>query len=198
MEENAADAQDRRFILVQLPEPIDQPPLNDLADLAQERLRRAAAKIKSESPAFEGDLGFRVFKLASSNIRGWQPDRTGIEESLFDSVEHLDLNRTEEDILYELLLKLGLDLCVPMEERTIAGKAVTSIGAGVLVTCLAEQISRHEVELLAQGIVSWHKTLAPVGDTMCIFRDSAFEDDVVKVNLVAILNQNGIHNVRSL
>lgn len=145
-----------------------------------------------------GDLGFRVFKLDSSNIRAWEPDRDNLERTLLDQMEHLKEGRTEQDILYELLLKLGLDLCVPIEAKTIAGKAVHSIGGGVLLACLATQIAREEVEPLAQGIVAWNKALAPAGDTTCVFRDSAFADDVAKTNLAAILNQHGLTNVRSL
>ena len=106
--------------------------------------------------------------------------------------------RTESDVLYELLLKLGLDLCVPMASLTIQGKEVHAIGGGILFACLAPAIAAGEVENLAQGIIAWHQELAPVGDTTCIFRDSAFADDVVKTNMAAILNQNGIQNVRSL
>lgn len=112
--------------------------------------------------------------------------------------EHLLPGRTEADILYELLLKRGLDLCVPIEKRSIAGKEVHAIGGGVLIACLSENISRENVEPLAQGIVVWHKELAPAGDTTCVFRDSAFADDVAKTNLAAILEQHGISNVRSL
>ena len=213
MAQNAADGGKRRYILIQLPEPLD-PDNNDqkvaadfcdnigkprnIAELTKERLRRAAKKIKEQNPMFPGDLGFRVFKLDSSNIRAWEPDRDNIDQSLFDSIEHLKADRTETDILYELLLKRGLDLCVPIEQKTIAGKAVHSIGGGVLLACLSTQITRDEVEPLAQGMVAWHQGLAPVGDTTCIFRDSAFADDVAKTNLAAILNQHGISNVRSL
>jgi len=87
---------------------------------------------------------------------------------------------------------------VPIEQKTIAGKTVHSIGGGVLLACLPEQITRDEVEPLAQGIVTWHMTLAPAGDTTCVFRDSAFADDVAKTNLAAILSQHGLQNVRSL
>ena len=66
------------------------------------------------------------------------------------------------------------------------------------MTCLAEQITREQVEPLAQGIIDWHKELAPAGETTCVFRDSAFENDVAKTNLAAILEQHGIQNVRSL
>jgi adenine-specific DNA-methyltransferase len=213
MAQNASDGSNRRYILVQLPEPLD-PENKDqkvaadfcdkrgkprtIAELTKERLRRAAKKIKDENPLFKGDLGFRVFKLDSSNIRAWEPDRENLEQTLRDHADHLKADRSEQDILYELLLKLGLDLCVPIETKTIAGKAVHSIGGGVLLACLATRITREEVEPLALGIVAWHQALAPAGDTTCRFRDSAFADDVAKTNLAAILNQHGLATVRSL
>lgn len=213
MAQNAADGGNRRYILAQLPERLDSDnkdqkvaadfcdKLNkprNIAELTKERLRRAAKKIKDENPTYTGDLGFRVFKLDSSNIRAWEPDRDNLEQTLLDSMEHIKPDRTETDVLYELLLKLGLDLCVPIETRTFAGKEVHSVGGGVLMACLAPKIERAEVEALAQGIVDWHKALAPAGDTTCVFRDSAFADDVAKTNMAAILEQHGITNVRSL
>jgi adenine-specific DNA-methyltransferase len=106
--------------------------------------------------------------------------------------------RTEADIVYELLLKLGLDLCVSIETRTVVGKSVKAVGGGVLMLCVAEMISATEVEAVAAGIVAWHKELAPAGDSTVVFRDSAFADDVAKTNMAAILAQNGLTNVRSL
>jgi adenine-specific DNA-methyltransferase len=150
------------------------------------------------APLFAGDLGFRVFKLASSNIRAWEPNRDDLPKTLEESIDHLKTDRTEQDILFELLLKLGLDLTVPMEHKTIAGKVVNSIGAGTLLACMAEKLATPEVEPLALGIVAWHKTLSPAGDTTIVFRDSAFADDVAKTNLTAILQQHGLENVRSL
>ena len=213
MAQNAADNSNRRYILVQLPEPLD-PENKDqktaadfcdqlskprtIAELTKERLRRAAKKIKEDNPMFAGDTGFRVFKLDTSNIRAWNPDRENLEKTLLDHEEHILPGRTEADIVYELLLKLGLDLCVPLESRSIAGKTVGSIGGGVLMTCLAEKITREQVEPLAQGMIDWHKQLAPAGDTTCVFRDSAFKNDVAKTNLAAILEQHGIQNVHSL
>jgi len=210
---NSGDEIERRYVMVQLPEPLDSEnkeqitaagfcdklgkPRN-IAELTKERLRGAAKKIKDENPMFAGDLGFRVFKLDSSNIRAWEPDRDDLDQTLLDSVEHLKEGRTEADVLYELLLKLGLDRCVPIETRAIAAKEVHAVGGGVLMTCLAEDIARDEVEALAQGIVGWHEELAPAGDTTCVFRDSAFADDVAKTNIAAILEQYGIANVRSL
>jgi adenine-specific DNA-methyltransferase len=204
MLQNATDGGQRRFILIQLPEPT--PPdsaaskmgFGSIADLTEERVRRAGGRIKAEHPLLAADLGFRVFRLDSSNIREWEPDPDNLEQTLFDSVEHLRADRSEVDIFYELLLRLGLDLCVPMEQKSIAGKMVHSIGSGVLVACLAQHIGTQEVEPLAQGLVEWHTALAPAGDTTFVFRDDAFADDVAKTNLAAILNQRGLLNVRSL
>ena len=224
---NAVDGNNRRYILVQLPEPLD-PENRDqktaanfcdelgkprtIAELTKERLLRAGKKIKVEvaessrqlsltqpSPSgMEIDVGFRVFKLDNSNIRAWNPDGDNLEQTLLDHEEHVLPGRTEIDIMYELLLKLGLDLCIPIESRSMVGKAVSSIGGGMLITCLAERITTTEVEALAQGIVAWHKELQFVGDTTCVFRDSAFENDIAKSNLAAFVEQYGIHNVRSL
>jgi adenine-specific DNA-methyltransferase len=211
--QNAADGGKRRYILVQLPEPlliedeaqqaavkycdkIGKP--RTIAELTKERLRRAGKKIHKENPMFAGDLGFRVFKLASSNIRAWEPNRDDLPTTLQESIEHLKTDRTEQDILFELLLKLGLDLTIPIEQKSIAGKAVHNIGAGTLLVCLAEKIASAEVEQLALGIAAWHKELAPAGETTVVFRDSAFADDVAKTNLTAILQQHGLENVRSL
>ena len=213
MTQNSGDGRHRRYILVQLPEPLD--PINkdqktaaafcdrlgkprNIAELTKERLRRAANKIKDENPEFSGDLGFRVFKLDTSNIRAWEPDRDDLESTLLNNLDHIKPDRSEDDILYELLLKLGLDLCVPIETRTVAGKSVHSIGAGTLIACLAENITQAEVEPLALGIAAWHGELAPAGDSTIVFRDSAFVDDITKTNLTAILDQRGLGNVRSL
>jgi len=210
---NAEDGGSRRFLLVQLPQALDPDDKGErtsalycdsigkprvFAELTKERLRRAGKKIREKTPLFAGDIGFRVFKLASSNIRTWEPDHDNLPQTLLDSVEHLKADRTEQDILFELLLKLGLDLCVPIEQQTIAGKTVHSIGAGTLVVCLSEKIAAAEVEPLALGIVDWHRELAPAGETQVVLRDSAFADDVAKTNLTAILQQHGLDNVRSL
>ncbi len=213
MYQNAADGGNRRYITVQLPEPLDpadreQKTAADfcdklgksrtIAELTKERIRRAAAKVKAENPLFAGDTGFRVFKLDHSNIRAWNPNPADLEASLFDHQDHLLEGRSEADVFYELLLKLGLDLCVPIEQRSIAGKAVHAVGGGVLLACLSENINAAEVEALADGIAAWHQQLAPAGDTTCVFRDSAFEGDVAKTNMAAILQQHGIATVRSL
>ena len=210
---NSVDQARRRYILVQLPEPLDpnnkeqkaavdycdtiKRPRN-IAELTKERLRRAGTKVRADNPLFVGDTGFRVFKLNTSNIRAWNPNPVDLNQTLFNHQDHLMDGRTESDVLYELLLKLGLDLCVPIAKRVVAGKDIHSVGGGVLIACLANHIEAAEVEAVAQGIAVWRKELVPAGDTTCVFRDSAFADDVAKTNMAAILEQNGIANVRSL
>jgi adenine-specific DNA-methyltransferase len=218
MGHNSEDGGARRYILVQLPEPVDSDKSEQksaadlcdqlgksrsLAEITKERLRRAGNKIRNENPLIASDLGFRVFKLASSNIRAWDPDRDKIAETLEASIEHLKTDRTEQDILFELLLKLGLDLCVPIETRRMEGTAgqihdIHSIGGGSLNVCLSHTILQADVEPLALALVSWHQELKPAGDTTVVFRDSAFADDVAKTNMTAILQQNGLETVRSL
>lgn len=213
MAQNAADGGSRNFILVQLPEPLDASSKTqevaakfceengraaNIAELTKERVRRAAGYIKQSNPSFSGDAGFRVFKLASSNIRAWEPDASDLEDSLLKNAEHLIQGRKEQDVLYELLLKLGLDLCVPIETKTMAGKMVHSIGGGTLIACLADGLTKDVVEELAKGIVDWRKALAPAVDTRVVFKDTGFADDIAKTNMAAILNQAGIADVRSL
>jgi adenine-specific DNA-methyltransferase len=195
---NSSDSGNRRFILAQLPEPTGDDRFRTISEITKERLRRAGKKIRAENPMFAGDLGFRVFKLASSNIRAWEPDRDDLPATLMDSIDHLKTDRTEQDILFELLLKLGLDLTIPIQHKPIAGKTVHSIGAGTLLVCLAEQIAATEVESLALGMIAWHAELAPAGTSTIVFRDCAFADDIAKTNLTAILQQHGLENVRSL
>ena len=200
-QQNAEDGGNRRCILVQLPEPLpgaESVGWTSIADITKARLKGAGKRVKESKPDFKGDTGFRVFKLDTSNIRAWNPTVNDLKTSLFDHLEHLEAGRSSDDILYEILLKLGLDLCVPIEKREIAGKQVNSVGAGVLMACLVESIKAAEVEDLALGMVAWREEQGTVGDTTAVFRDSAFENDVAKSNLAAILEQHGIKQVRSL
>ena len=201
LEQNAIDGGSRRCILVQLPEPLSEVTAREyksIADITRDRVRRAGTTIKSKYPLFAGDFGFRSFRLDSTNIRAWAPIRENLAESLFTHLEHLEPGRSREDILYEILLKLGLDLCTPIEQRDIANKTVHSIGGGSLMACLDEQISVSDAEPLALGMAAWRDENGTTGDTTAVFRDSAFENDVTKSNLAAILEQHGIKQVRSL
>lgn len=210
---NAEMGYANKFIVVQLPEKIEMDkkeqktaydfckknnlPKN-ISEISKERIRRAAHKIQVENPEYDGDLGFKVFKLASSNIKAWNPDGGDLEESLLSNEKHLVDGRIEQDILYELLLKRGVDLAVPIEHREVIAKSIYSIGYGALFACFDESITKDQVEEIAQGIITWHGELAPSSDTQVFFRDSAFYDDVSKTNMVAILNQRGITHVRSI
>jgi adenine-specific DNA-methyltransferase len=213
MAQNALDARKRRYILVQLPEPIDQDRkeqagsalyCNELgrpqtiSELTKERLRRTGNKVKTDNPSWFGDVGFRAFKLDTSNIRAWNPNPADLKGSLFANLVHIEPGRSNDDVLYEVLLKLGLDLCVPMVQKQIAGKAVHSIGAGTLLACLDEHIGVADAESLALGMAQWRAEQGTATETTAVFRDSAFENDVAKSNLAAILEQHGIKHVRSL
>ena len=211
--QNVEDSCSRRFILVQLPQPLDTEDKthvdaayfcdrigkpHNLAELTKEHLRRSARRIKKENASFKGDLGFRVFKLDSSNIKEWELDRANMAQSLLDHLDHIKPERSEDDLFYELLLKLGYDLCAPVEQREIAGKRVNAVAGGALVTCLADSIKGPEVDELALGIVSWRDEMNEAEDISVVFRDSAFEDDVAKANMTEILKQYGFKDVRSL
>jgi adenine-specific DNA-methyltransferase len=213
MEQNVRDGGNRRFILVQLPEPIDRNdneqkaaalfcekirrPCN-IAELTKERLRRAAELIAKESPVLAADFGFRVFKLDSSCVSIWAPDPHALKNSLLDSVEHIRADRSDSDILFELLLTFGIDLCTPVDSQVLGGKRVFGIGAGSLIVCLEPKVASNEAESLALGIVDYRKHQNPSGESTVILRDSAFVDDVTKTNFSAILQQHGFSVIKSL
>jgi adenine-specific DNA-methyltransferase len=202
--ENCLDGGTRRFIAVQLPELVSPDSeaarfgFSSIAELTKERLRRAGNQVKAGNSIFSGDIGFRVFKLDSSNIRIWDSNSADLEASLLDAIEHIKEGRTETDVLYELLLKFGLELTVPIESRVFGGKTVHSIGAGTLLICLAERITRLEVEELTQGIAMWRTEQSPSGEVICVFRDSAFVDDVTKTNLMSILEQHNFTRITTI
>ena len=211
MAQNHEDSGNRRFVLVQLPEPLpkEEPKIKTISDLAKSRLRRAAKSLKNnkkqepskdtQEPSItnkeviDGDFGFKTFKLDSSNIKPWDADFENLEDALFNSVENIKPDRNEADILYELLLKYGLDLSVPIENLKVNGTTVHVIGAGALIVCIADMISLEVVE----GIAALKDKLKPEL-TRVVFKDSGFKDDVVKTNAVQILHQAGIDDVKSL
>lgn len=200
MQRNTEENGKCKFIMVQLPEPCSHQSeafkagYKTIADIGKERIRRAAAKIKKEYPEFKGDLGFKVFKLDSTNIKPWEADFETLDESLLeDYITNIKPGRTESDVLYEILLKYGLDLTLPIKEHTIAGQKVFDIGMGALIICLSDTVDLEVVE----GIAGLKQELKP--EIMrVVFKDSGFADDVVKTNAVQILKQAGIEDVRSL
>ncbi len=199
MQLNSEDGGNRKFIMVQLPEFCDENTeafkagYKTIAEISKERIRRVAAKIKEENPDYDGDLGFKVFKLDSTNIKPWEMDFDMSEQELWGQVENIKTDRREEDVLYEVLLKYGLNLTLPVTEHTIAGQKVFNIGMGGLIICLSDAISLDVVE----GIAKLKDELKP--EIMrVVFKDSGFKDDVVKTNAVQILKTAGIVDVKSL
>lgn len=165
-------------------------PLN-IAELTKERLRRAGQKIRAEHPDAKVDTGFRVYKLATSNLKPWQPDPDNLEASILDAVDNVLPGRTEHDLLVELLLKTGIDLTMPEEKRTIAGQTVHALGGGALMVCLGN-IGPDDAEALGQGMTDWLDELDPTQTTI-YFKDVGLGTDnnrsATKANLAAILRQ---------
>ena len=189
--------------MVQLPEPCNEKSeafksgYHTITDIAKRRIDLAGNKIvlknKSTKEIENLDIGFKVFKLDSSNIKPWDADFDNLEDALRNFVENIKNDRTEDDVLYELLLKYGLDLTLPIEERIISEKTIFSIGFGALVICLDSDITIDVVE----GIGKLKKELDP--EIMrVVFKDSGFKNDVVKTNAIQILKQYNIEDVKSL
>ncbi len=200
------DGGKRKFILVQLPEPtaIDSDSYKagykTIAQITKERIRRAGDKIKAELPnnlfSENGkslDIGYKAFKLDTSNIAAWDGSVENFDNNLFTASTNIKADRTAEDVLYEVLLKYGLDLSVPIEEKVIDGQTVYSVGLGALFVCVAEHITTE----VAEGIGKRKEELNP---TTCrvLFRDNGFKDDVAKTNSIQILKRYGINEINSL
>ncbi len=190
---------------------ISKPPL--LTELAKERIRRAGKKIVEElktKQAKEGalfseeqkklDIGFKVFKLDSSNINTWDSSPSNLEGALYNSVQNIKSDRTEHDLLYEILLKYGIDLVQPINEHILAGKKVYEMGAGALIVCMADHVKPETAEAIAQ---LWKKVKPNALDESAntvincrvVFKDNGFDDNNDKTNVLQILKQHGIDNV---
>jgi adenine-specific DNA-methyltransferase len=194
MAQNADDGGQRRFVLVQLPEPLSSvvevdgsTRLLTISDLTKERLRRAASKVKIDTPITKADLGFRAYRLATSNVKTWAPG-DDLEADLLSAADNLVPGRTEDDLLVELLLKRGIDLVEPSDTREIAGRTVHAFGGGVMLACLGD-VQVADAEVLADGIADWVESLSPVAPAMIFFKDAGFENDVAKTNVAKILDQ---------
>ena len=200
---NVADGGSRRFLLVQLPEPCSEGSealkqgFKEISDICRARVtlaldRSGDLSSSDASPASELS-GIRVFRLSSSNVRPWEANFEQLETLLLDAIEKIRPDRNETDVLYELLLKYGLDLTIPVENREVEGETVYIVGAGALIVCLTDGITLKLVE----GIAALKAELEP--EIMrVVFKDAGFPDDVVKTNTVQILRQAGIDDVKSL
>ena len=205
MQLNAEDDGNRKFIMVQLPEPCAdgteaaKAGFENICEIGKERIRRAGEKIKAEieeqnaqlkigeEPKKVPDIGFKVFKLDSSNLKQWQPDYDDLETTLFDSISNYVEGRSELDVVYEIMLKMGMELTWPLETHTIGGKNVYEIGMGALMICLDDHITTE----VAEGMAALYKELAPE-TWRVVFKDNGFADDSAKVNIKEILKTAGL------
>jgi adenine-specific DNA-methyltransferase len=199
MQLNVENGSHRKFIMVQLPEVCDEKSeafkagYKTISEIGKERIRQAGQKIKKENVDYQGDLGFKVFRLDSSNLKPWDADFDSLSQDLADATEVIKADRKPEDVLFEILLKYGLDLTLPIDKHTIAGKTVYEVGAGALIVCLDDGVT----EAVAEGIGKLKEQLEP--EVMrVVFKDSSFASDAAKVNAVQVLKQYGIDDVKSI
>ncbi len=214
---NKQDGGHRKFILVQLPEPLDSKnkdhkaaitfcdsidkPRN-IAEITKERTRRVIQQTDNGETAkqptlFNGDVatkdrGFRVFKLAESNFKPWNADlphnTSALAQQLELHIDHIRPERTAEDLLYELLLKSGFPLTTPVEPLTLAGKVVYSVAGGTLLICLERPLS---LELI--------RAIAEQQPERVVCLDEGFAgNDQLKTNAVQIFKTKGITSFKTV
>ena len=193
MELNAEDGGNRQFILVQLPEPTDEKSeaykagYKNICEIGKERIRRAGEKIKEDYKDKEWidnlDIGFKVFKLDSTNIKEWDSNPDNLEQSLLDYGDFIKPDRSEEDLLYEVLLKYGIDLTAPIEEKEINGKKVYIVGFGSLIIYFDEidiEIAKRLVEIVKEYESEY---------SVLVLKDDSFANSKDKVNIVEFFKQ---------
>ena len=199
MQLNAEDGGNRKFIMVQLPEPCDEKSeafkagYKTIAEISKERIRRAGEKIL-EGECHEGwnkDIGFRVLKIDSSNMADvyYRPD--AIEQGqLKIFTDNIKSDRKPEDLLFQVLLDWGVDLSLPIRKETVQGKTVFFVNEPPydLVACFDTGVNEDLV-----------KELAKVEPLRVVFRDTGFVSDAVKINVEQIFKQMSPHTeVRSI
>jgi adenine-specific DNA-methyltransferase len=201
IEVNNIDNGNRKFITVQLPEGCDEKSeafkigYKTIAEISKERIRRAGKKIKEESADKEGienlDVGFRVLKIDTSNMAEVYYNPAAVkQEDLFTQVDNVKPDRTEDDLLFQVMLDWGVDLTLPIERETIQGKTVFFVDQNALVACFDKQggIDDEFVKELAK-----HKPVRAV------FRDAGFKDDAAKINVEQVFRLiSPITKVKSL
>lgn len=197
LKQNKKDSGKRKFILVQLPEPV---PKNAGATeyCTQESIpgfisRISLKRIKKAIAEEDKTQGVKFFKLDQTNIHSWDADFESLEPALQLAAKSIKDDRIPEDVLYEILLKYGLELTEQVEETTVEGKKVFIVGSGALMVCLDDDITEQVVE----GIVKLKEKFNPES-TQVVFKDQGFADSVVKANTIQILKQYGIDDVKSI
>ena len=204
MQLNAEDGGNRKYIMVQLPfltknsSTAYKAGYKNICEIGKERIRRAGDKIKEdETLPLENreklDIGFKVFKLDSSNIKEWDTDTNDLQQSLLDSVENIKSDRNSLDVLYEILLKYGLDLNVTIKET----ENFYSIGGGTLLVSLNNEINLDVINSICEEYKKILETDRKIKTTV-ILRDNSFKNDVDKTNALKRLEQVGINEVRSI
>ena len=181
---NAEDGGNRKFIMVQLPELTDEKSeaykagYKNICEIGKERIRRAGAKIKTDSPLTTQhlDTGFRVLKLDSSNMKDvfYSPKETSQLE-MFTLVDNVKDDRTSEDLLFQVMLELGATLDSKIEESEVDGKTIFNVSDGYLVACFDQEVSDDVV-----------KAIAKMQPTYAVLRDTSMADDATATNFEQI------------
>lgn len=184
MQLNAEDGGNRKFIMVQLPEETDEKSeaykagYKNICEIGEERIRRAGAKIKEESPLTTQNLdtGFRVLKLDSSNMKDVYYNPSDFTRDLLGSLDdNIKEDRTPEDLLFQVMLDLGILLSSKIEETVIAGKKVFSVADGFLVACFDEDVTEETITAIAK-----------MQPCYFVMRDSSMASDSVATNFEQI------------
>jgi len=185
MQLNAEDGGNRKFIMVQIPEETDEDSearevgYKNIADISKERIRRAGKKIREENPLFNGDIGFRVLKIDTSNMAEVYYTPDGVKQhDLLAAVDNIRPDRSPEDLLFQVLLDWGVDLTLPIAKKTLQGKTVFFVDGNALAACFDAGITEELV-----------KELAAQKPLRVVFRDNGFASDSVKINSEQIFKQ---------
>ncbi len=188
MNANAKDNGNRRFILVQLDERTGNPDYPSICEIGKERIRRAGKKIKEESPLTTQDLdtGFRVLKLDSSNMQDvYYTPADFNERDLFE--DNIKPDRTEEDLLFQTMIELGIELSAKIEKRSMAGKTVWSVSDGYLMACFDEEVNETTITEIARQHPYYY-----------VMRDSSLANDQVADNFEQIWEEYSKDTVRRI
>ena len=184
MQLNAEDGGHRKFILVQLPEKTDEKSeafkagYPNICEIGKERIRRAGKKIREEAgeAASLQDFGFRCLRLDSSNMEDvyYEPEKLG-QQDLFSQVDNVKEGRTAEDLLFQVMLDMGIPLSSKISERDIAGKKVFDVGDGFLLACFDSAVTEAVVTEIAKQKPQY-----------AVLRDSSMANDSVATNFEQI------------
>jgi len=196
---NGQDAGNRQFILVQLPEPTGRTDYRTIADICKERIRRVIKKLNDEDAGkldmHRGarlDRGFRVFKLSESNFKTWdaqvEHEPKALEGQLELHIDHIRDERTNDDILYELLIKSGFPLTTNVKTLTLEGKSVYSVSDGAMLLCLERKLT---LELI--------RSMAAMKPERVVCLDEGFAgNDQLKANAVQIFKTKGVTSFKTV